>query len=133
MNLICVHLYRPADRQANRRCYHIRLRCLAQFVAAGFIRAPQQHRCPLRTCQVIHSSGSGRGLAGCFFSCIFTAAWQPSGLHHNPIPSEMMSLLVRLCGGYGRFGAILNAFVTLHHVSINIAIGLMALSVAMIF
>lgn len=64
-----MHLYPPPESKTNRRHHHIqygpvpRLCCLVQFVAAGFIRAPQQHRCPLRTCQVIHSSGSGWGLA----------------------------------------------------------------------
>lgn len=28
----------------------------------------------------IHSSGSGRGLPGSIFFCVFTGAWQPSGL-----------------------------------------------------
>lgn len=66
-----------------------RLCCLVQCVAAGFIRAPQQLRSPLRTCQVIHSGGSGWGFAGRLFSCIFAAAWQPSRLLNNPIPCEI--------------------------------------------
>lgn len=109
MNLTCVHMY--AESQTNRRRHHsadpVHLVCVvsSSLFQLDFIRAPQQLRSPPRTCQVIHSSDSGWGFAGRLFSCIFTAAWQPWGLHNNPIPCEMMSLLLvcRSVCGHGRW------------------------------
>lgn len=103
MEVLGAHLYSPSKCETESRC-HIYDPvpcpcCLVQFVAAGFIRVPQQHRSPLRSCQVIHSSGSGGVSQDVPFSSSASAAWQSSGCHHNPIPSKMMSLLVCLIVG----------------------------------
>lgn len=88
---------------------------LVQVGAAGFIRAPQL-RAPLRPVRlfiaVVHV---GVSQEECVVSSIHSAARQPSGLHHNPIPSEMVSLLV--CPTVNTVGAILNTFITVVRVS----------------